>query len=195
MAKAVFFDRDGVLNRLVCDPATQDWTSPHEVRDLQVGTQTAPGLLALQDAGFQLFVVSNQPSYAKGKTTLAKLQAIQAEFERQLRVSGVRLTESFICYHHPQGVVPGYAVECECRKPKPYFLRLAERKYGLDLAASWLIGDRDMDIQCGHAAGVRTIQIASEQTPGAPSDVRPEYTAADLAAAVRIILRPHGGHA
>jgi D-glycero-D-manno-heptose 1,7-bisphosphate phosphatase len=190
MNKAVFFDRDGVLDRLVLNPKTGEYESPHAVQDLELLPGVGAALRPLQDAGFRLFLISNQPSYAKGKTTLENIRAIHEKFHRLLLAEGVQFTEYYYCYHHPAGVVPEYSGECSCRKPKPYFIFQARDRYALDLSASWLIGDQDTDIECGRAGGLKTVMIAEPRSQKKRGSSRPDFYAPDLAAAA-IIVRDH----
>lgn len=186
--KAVFLDRDGVLSKLVWNKATRAYESPHRPEDLVFHAGILKPLKELKKAGFELFIVSNQPSYAKGKTTLSAIKRIAGKFSGELEKKGVRITESFYCHHHQDGIVPKYAKKCACRKPAPFFLFKAEKKYGLDLKGSWMIGDRDSDIKCGRAAGCRTILIANPRSAGHQGGERPDHTAKDLKGAVRRIL-------
>lgn len=187
--RAVFLDRDGVLNRNVYYADTGEWESPRTVADFALMDGVLPALDSLQRADFLLFVVSNQPSFAKGKTTLDDLRAIHIRMESLLMANGIRLTEAFYCFHHPQGIVPELAVHCDCRKPFPHFLFEAARNYGLDLSESWMIGDRDTDIECGQAAGVRTIQVEGDHPSDRAGQAVPAFRAAALPDAVAVILR------
>jgi len=71
------------------------------------------------NAEFELYIVSNQPNYAKGKSTLAELAQIHERIESELSAAGIKIRSYHYCYHHPQGVVAEYSGECDCRKPKP----------------------------------------------------------------------------
>lgn len=188
MNRAIFLDRDGVLNRLVWNPQTGEYESPHRVEDLELYPWTIHALSRLDPGTYSLFLISNQPSFAKGKTTLENIKAIHAGFHQILIDNAIYFTDYYYCYHHPQGVVPGYSDECPCRKPKPFFLLQAQRQYRIALECSWLIGDRDSDIFCGRAAGVKTILIQepSSSTKRGKSD--PDFYAKDLAQAIDIIL-------
>jgi D-glycero-D-manno-heptose 1,7-bisphosphate phosphatase len=189
MKSAVFLDRDGVIIELVLNPATGEYGPPRTPEDIVLCPDAVDSLRALQDTGFELFLVSNQPDYAKGKTTLENLQAVHKRLDGLLRSYGVRFTEYYYCYHHPDGVVPEYSFVCECRKPKPYFLRLAAEKYNIDLSRSWMTGDRDTDIGCGRTAGTRTILIVYPHSSGYRGSSQPDYKTANLKEAVQIILR------
>lgn len=189
MKQAVFLDRDGVIIELVLNPATGEYGPPRTPEDVAMCCDATDSLRALQDAGFELFLVSNQPDYAKGKTTLENLHAVHERLDGLLRSDGVRFREYCYCHHHPDGVVPEYAIVCECRKPKPYFLRSSTEKFNIDLTHSWMIGDRDTDISCGKSAGTRTILIEYPHSSGYRGSSHPDYKTANLKEAVRIIFR------
>src|ERR1035437_501010 len=112
--RAVFIDRDGVLNDLVFNPKTECYESPHEVKDLTMMPTAFSGLKLLQENGFELFIVSNQPSYAKGKTSLENIQEIASEVRRTVQKHSINVKECFYCYHHPDGIAPEYSGPCEC---------------------------------------------------------------------------------
>lgn len=179
--RAVFLDRDGVINRNVLNPATGNYEAPLTAAEFALIPGVPAALRQLQDAGFLLFLVSNQPNYAKGKANLEELEAIDAELRRELAAMGVEFAAVYYCLHHPDGVVAGYSGACICRKPSPYFLLKAIREFELDAAESWMMGDRMTDVLCGRAAGVRTIFI--DPKSGACSGVAANRTAVDLAAA------------
>jgi D-glycero-D-manno-heptose 1,7-bisphosphate phosphatase len=188
--RAVFLDRDGVINANVLNPNTGEWESPLTADQLRLAQGAAGALKRLRDAGYRLIVVSNQPNYAKGKATLEDLAAIHAKMVAELEAAGAALDEAHYCYHHPDGLVPDYSGVCVCRKPSPHFLELASGRYGIDLANSWMVGDRATDIACGKAAGTCTILIrAADQPLPKAADPQPDHSVADLAAAAEIILR------
>lgn len=184
---AVFLDRDGVLNKNVFYPDTGEWESPRTKSDLELCPGVGNALERLIQAGFKLFIVSNQPSFAKNKTTLDELKEVAVKVQIAFEDQGVTFCEAFYCYHHPQGVQLGYSGPCSCRKPAPYFLIQAAEKYELDLSRSWMIGDRDSDIECGMAAGVTTIQVHSDHPTEKAGKSTPHFHAADLQEAVEVI--------
>ena len=157
--KAVFLDRDGVLNRNVYYEDLGEWESPRAPEDLVLFDSTVPALRQLQVAGFMLFVVSNQPSYAKGKTSLENLKRVHDKLSMQLEDQAITIEAYYYCYHHPKGIIPEYTMQCECRKPSPFFLRKAIEQYDLDVSECWMVGDRDSDLACAEAAGCRAIAI------------------------------------
>lgn len=184
MAKAVFLDRDGVINANVFYADTGEVEAPRTAADFALLPGALEAMKRLQDAGFLLFVVSNQPNQAKRKATCADHDAIQAKLAAALDEAGVLIEEFFYCFHHPQGAVPSLSGPCDCRKPSPYFLHQARDAHKLDMAQSWMVGDRDSDIACGKAAGVGTIFVAKDAKRIADAD----HGAAGLAQAAEIIL-------
>lgn len=186
--RAVFLDRDGVINRNVFYPSSGEWESPRQLEDFKFVPGALGALRRLREADYLLFLVSNQPSYAKGKTSLENIRAVHAKFEGILADAGIAFTEFFYCFHHPKGVVPDYSGPCVCRKPSPYFLMQAAEKYGLDMTASWIVGDRETDIQCGRAARVRTVLVGDPRNPLDLAGAKPDCVAEDLREAAKLIL-------
>ena len=189
---AIFLDRDGVINYPVFNPKTNEFEAPHNETDFKLFDGVINSLKLLQKLSFKLFLVSNQPDYAKGKTTLENLYAVHKRMDNIFRQSNITFSEYYYCYHHPKGIVPGYSIICECRKPGNLFLRQAQLKYGLDLINSWMIGDRDMDIMCAQSLGLKSILIKSDSS-GSLSKSRPDFKAGSLVEAVEIISKSNKG--
>lgn len=187
---AVFLDRDGVLNELILNPATGEHESPHDPEDLVVIDGVVPVLQRLAGAGFPLFLVSNQPSYAKGKTTLKNIREIHSRLDGFLTGHGIAFREYFYCYHHPDGIVPAYSRPCPCRKPMPHFLLQAARVHDVDLASSWMVGDQDTDVECGQNAGCRTALVINERSAAKRGSSRPDVTVTTLSEAADRIIGP-----
>lgn len=188
MRPTVFLDRDGVINELVLNPTTGEYEPPHYPGELELFADAIPSLCELQNAGFDLFLVSNQPDFAKGKATLEQIRSVHKKLDRIFKAHGIQFREYYYCYHHPQGIIPEYAISCECRKPKPYFLRKAAHDYDVDLTKSWIIGDRDTDIECGKAAGTRTILIKNLHSSRYQGSSNPDFLSENLKEAAQIIL-------
>lgn len=145
--RAVFLDRDGVLN--------VDQGYVHKVEDLELITGVGRSLAELKRRGFLLVVVSNQSGVGRGYFTAAAVDAFHAAMQTQLRSKfGVSIDAFYVCYDPPQ-------TPSTHRKPAPGMVLDAARDLGIELASSWLVGDRDTDIECGRAAGVRAIHITS----------------------------------
>ena len=184
MNRALFLDRDGVINELVYYPSHREWESPRAIDDLRLHPDIHKPLLEAQRAGWLLFLITNQPSYAKGKCSLESLQEVQDSVVRQLKAKGVEITRSYVCFHHPTSTLAGYGA-CQCRKPSPFFLLEAAREFDVDLAQSWMVGDQDTDVETGRRAGVQTAVLSYEQSAPKRGSVKPDLLCADLADFVR----------
>jgi D-glycero-D-manno-heptose 1,7-bisphosphate phosphatase len=186
MQRALFIDRDGVINHLVFYASHGEWEAPRNVTDLRLLDEAIPALRQAQRAGWLLFLITNQPSYAKGKCPLEDLEEVHREVLARLESGAVVITESFVCYHHPESQIPGYG-SCRCRKPSPWFITEAAKHHDLDLSRSWIVGDQDTDIQTGHRAGCRTALIEYEHSQGKRGMVEPDLVCANLAALVQSV--------
>lgn len=191
---AAFLDRDGVLNEAVRDPTSGVLESPLAPRDVRLLPGVAAALRELAGAGYALVCVSNQPAAAKGKITVRELLAVHERVLELLAHEGVSLDAWRLCLHHPDGLLAELSGRCDCRKPAPGMLLDAAGALGLQLDASWMLGDTDTDLQAGRTAGCRTVLIeypgsVHKRTGRARADLR----AVDLADAVAQLLdHPHG---
>jgi D-glycero-D-manno-heptose 1,7-bisphosphate phosphatase len=186
--RAVFLDRDGVL--------VQD--NGFIVRDDQIVLLdgVAEALCALKAAGMVLVVVTNQGAVARGLISEVELVRLnKAVADRIEQTGGPRPDAFYYCPHHPDADLVEYRVVCTCRKPRPGMLRRAAEEHGLDLRASFLVGDRMSDIAAGAAAGCRTVLVTCGRhdappivTVDPPADCRPDYVCADLQAASTRVL-------
>jgi D,D-heptose 1,7-bisphosphate phosphatase len=180
--QAVFLDKDGTLVENVpynVDPAL-----------IRLAPGAEEGLKQLHDAGFLLFVISNQSGVARGYFPESALAGVESLLKEMLAASGVPLAGFSYCPHHPDGSVEGYAMACDCRKPAPGMILRAAAEHGLDLARSWMIGDILDDVEAGRGAGCRTVLIDNgNETEWLLSPGRePHHRAPDLAAAARLIV-------
>jgi D-glycero-D-manno-heptose 1,7-bisphosphate phosphatase len=186
---AVFVDRDGVINELVVDPASGLPESPLTVADVSLIDGAAAALRRLSRAGWTLVGVSNQPAAAKGRLPVSGVWEVQGRVIELLAAEGVALDDFRLCLHHPAGVVPELSGACDCRKPAPGMLVSAAADLGIDLAASWMVGDTEADVSAGRAAGCRTILVTTAGSEHKRSAATaPDLTAPDLAAAADRIV-------
>ena len=151
MRKACFFDRDGVIIEeadYISDPAL-----------VRLCPFAADAIRTMHDAGRLVIVVSNQSGIARGYFTEADLRAVEARMNELLAEAGVKIDAAYYCFHHKKGIVPEYAVDCDCRKPKPGLLLRAAKDLGVDLAASFMIGDKESDLEAGLNAGCRGVAL------------------------------------
>ena len=161
MRRAVFLDRDGVLNEPVVRAGKP--YPPDSVAGLRIYPEAARVCQALRDAGFLLIVVTNQPDVARGTQQRSVVDEMHARLAAE-----VPLDEILCCFHDD-------ADYCACRKPKPGLILEGARRHGIDLARSFMVGDRWRDIDAGQAAGCRTIWIDRgyrEREPSRPPDAR-----------------------
>jgi histidinol-phosphate phosphatase family protein len=176
-APVVFLDKDGTL---VADvPYNAD---PARIRLLPGAGEAAR---ALHAAGWRLAVVTNQSGVARGLFPESALAGVEARVRELLGEFGVPLAGFFYCPHHPDGVVPGYAIACGCRKPAPGLVLAAAERLVVDPRDCWAVGNSDCDIEAGRRAGCRTILIAPSATE---PTAEPTARAVDLAAAAAIVL-------
>ena len=158
MNRAVFLDRDGVINAAVVTPQGLD--SPRSVDELTLLPGVGAAIRALKGNGMLVIVVSNQPGIAKGKLERDALDAITESLSAQLRAEGAVLDGIYYCLHHPDAVRHDYRVACDCRKPKPGLLLQAASDMNVDLSASFMVGDQARDMSAGKAAGCTTVLVS-----------------------------------
>lgn len=159
---AVFLDRDGVINI--------DHGYVYRWEDFAFVPGAVDAMRRLQAAGYALVIVTNQSGIARGYYTEADFLALSARLAQHLAGEGVVLDAIEYCPHLPDGSVPGYARDCDCRKPAPGMIQRSASALGIDLAASLLFGDKPSDIEAGRAAGVgRCVRLATNGMPGAPA--------------------------
>lgn len=187
MNKAIFLDRDGVINELVYNPKRKEFEPPHEEEDLKLIEGSLNAIKTLFEYGYKMFLISNQPDYAKGKTTLAKLEEVHNKLHNIFSENEIVFSKYFYCYHHPDGIDPEYGIDCECRKPKNFFVKSAVNEFEINTNQSWFIGDRDTDILCGKNSGLKTILI--ENNYDKKKIETPDFRVASLKEAVPIILK------
>jgi len=162
--RALFLDRDGVVDELVYYPSHDEWESPRRVADLKMIDGISNALRRFHDAGWLLFFVTNQPSFAKGKTSREELVEVH---DAVVRAIDVPIARSYICFHRSEDA-------CACRKPKPFFLHEAARDFDVDLAQSWMIGDQDSDLRCGRAAGCKVALLEHRGSEHKRGEVEPD---------------------
>jgi D-glycero-D-manno-heptose 1,7-bisphosphate phosphatase len=171
--RAVFLDRDGVLNRAVARAGRPH--PPASTAELRVADGAPEACEALRGAGFALIVVTNQPDVARRTQARAEVDAIHAELCRRVRVDDV-----YVCPHDDGDA-------CGCRKPAPGMLLAAAERHGLDLATSFMVGDRWRDVEAGRRAGCRTVFIDHGWDERRPDD--PDAVVTGVLHAARWILQ------
>ena len=157
--KAVFLDRDGTINKYV--------GFLRNINDFELIDGVAEAIKKINASGYLAIIVTNQPVIARGEVTFQKLEEIHNKMETELGLQGAYLDAIYYCPHHPhkgyEGEVPELKIECDCRKPKPGMLLKAASEYNIDLSQSYMIGDDEIDIKAGLAAGCKSILVNGKE--------------------------------
>ena len=170
--RAVFLDRDGVINNVVVRSGKP--YPPESLKGLRILAGVPEVIKAFQEAQLRVIVVTNQPDVATGVQRREVVEEMHRWLQDQLAIDAVQ-----VCFHSDDD-------GCDCRKPKPGLLLAAAREWDLDLASSYLVGDRWRDIAAGHAVGCRTFWIDRGYREHAPES--PDYVVSSLVEAGQIIL-------
>jgi D-glycero-D-manno-heptose 1,7-bisphosphate phosphatase len=181
--RAVFLDRDGVIN--------VDHGYVHRVDDFRFVPGSPQALLRLQSAGWRLVVVTNQSGIARGLYTLDDYERFTAHLRQELTAFGVQLDAVLSCPHLPDAAVTAYRLACQCRKPGPGMLLRAASALSIDLPRSVIVGDRLSDVQAGRAAGLgRCVLVRSGHVVGADEARQADAVYDDLDAFARALTQP-----
>lgn len=188
MRKAVFLDRDGVLNPTCGKDTYDNPESPLRLEDYHLFFETPQMIRQINQMGFLAIVVTNQPAVAKGKMKLADLEKMHNLLLSETEKASGKIEKIFTCLHHPdpkQVVFLELLKNCDCRKPKPGMILSAATEFNIDLKKSWMVGDSWRDIAAGKSAGCQTILVA----PTEENFERywPDYMAENLKEATVII--------
>ncbi len=175
MSKAVFVDRDGVLNRPLL--RNGKLLPPASADELELLPGVAEACAALRAAGFLLIVVTNQPDVARGTQNRQTVAAIHAVIREKVPLDDIR-----VCYHDDDD-------GCECRKPKPGLLLQAAKDWDIDIRCSFLVGDRWKDIAAARNAGCRAVQVENGQPEKEDAWASPDLRVRSLKEAADWILR------
>jgi D-glycero-D-manno-heptose 1,7-bisphosphate phosphatase len=183
MRRAVFLDRDGTLieeRHYLAEPA-----------GVALFPWTLAALRSLRATGLALVQVSNQSGVARGVFAEAAVLAVQARLASLLAAGGLALDGAYYCPHHPEGSIAAYRLDCACRKPRRGLLDRAARELGLELAGSWMVGDKAEDLALAAGAGLRGVLVLSGQGRAtlAAGDAQGATICADLLAAAEHIAR------
>jgi D,D-heptose 1,7-bisphosphate phosphatase len=194
--KAVFLDRDGVINALVYHQEQGIIDSPFTAAQFGLLPHVGAAIRKLRQMGYRTIIVSNQPGIAKGHLTRAVFDKIREKMENELARDNAFLDAQYYCFHHPEAVIEDMRASCACRKPAPGMLLKAAEEMRLDLLRSWMIGDGLTDIRAGKSAGTRTILIGKMKCELChhfdEENSRPEAVCADLLEAAVAIEREDG---
>ena len=192
MNRAVFLDRDGVINAMVYNTEFGLVDSPANPREFRLLPRVPEAIRQINQLGFLAVIISNQPGIAKGKFTPALLEAMTHQMHSELAAQGARIDSIYYCFHHPEGVVEQFSQICDCRKPKPGMLLRAAEELEIALGQSYFIGDGISDLQAGKAAGTTNILVYSSFKCYICEElnrhqVQPDYTVRSLYDGVKLI--------
>ncbi len=192
--KALFIDRDGVINELYYEPDYGIIESPLIPEQIRLVFGIVPLLKTAKKLGYKIIIISNQPNVALGKTTESNFKRISKKITELLKKEGVTIDGEYYCFHHPFAKVKKLRKKCHCRKPGTALFLEASKEYNIDLNASWMIGDGVADVLAGKSAGCKTILLANiEATENLRiieqqlKDSKPDYIIKRLTDAVSII--------
>lgn len=183
--RALLLDRDGTI--------CEDVGYLTEVDRLHLLPGSAEAIALAADAGLQCVLVTNQAGIARGLMDEARLDDVHDRLRELLASQGARLDGIYYCPHHPQGEVAAYRGDCDCRKPHPGLLLRARDEMGIDLEASYLVGDHLRDIEAGRAVGATTVLVLTghgrdQLDQRRENGPQPDHVAENLRAAVDWIL-------
>jgi D-glycero-D-manno-heptose 1,7-bisphosphate phosphatase len=189
--KAVFLDRDGVINSLVYHEDAGVIDSPFKASQFKLLPRVPEAIRLLNDMGLKVAVVSNQPGIAKGHLKRETMKTFERRMLSGIRMAGGRIDGTYYCLHHPEAKVRMLRQRCHCRKPEIGLLEQAAEELRVSLKECYLIGDGIPDLLAGTRAGCRTIFIGRWkceicQFTEAP-DVHPAFVAKDLWEAAQLI--------
>ncbi|NWG14274.1 MAG: HAD family hydrolase [Acidobacteria bacterium] len=186
MKSAVFLDRDGTISEEV--------GYVNHVDRFKIYPWSAEAIRRLNEAGLRVFVVTNQSGVARGYFPEELVRQVNGLMVQALAQRGARIDGIYYCPHHPDGREGAFRRVCDCRKPSPGLLERAARDHALDLAASFVVGDRYLDIETGFRVGTRGVLVLSGYGKGEYLYQRatwprpPDHVAEDLAEAAEWIL-------
>ena len=186
--KAIFLDRDGVINENV-----KDMDSLEEFKLLP---NVPKAIKKINDSGFLAIIVTNQPTISKGILKSEVLDKIHQKLNDELKKHDAHIDKIYVCPHHPEkgfpGEIPELKFDCECRKPKPGLLLKAIKEYDIDSKNSWMIGDSKSDILAGITSNVKTIFIPGKGSKSMHEDklrdIKADFEKKDLLEAIEFIL-------
>jgi D-glycero-D-manno-heptose 1,7-bisphosphate phosphatase len=174
--RAVFLDRDGVINRVVMRNGSPG--APASLEELEVLPDVPRALGALKARGYALVVVTNQPEVARGALARNSVERIHEQLKEELSLDAI-----LTCFHDN-------ADDCDCRKPKPGLLLRAAQELSIDLASSFMVGDRWRDVEAGQRAGCRTFFLDRNYDERQP--IAWDFRVGSLSEAAGIVLALHG---
>jgi D-glycero-D-manno-heptose 1,7-bisphosphate phosphatase len=149
--KAVFVDRDGTIN--------VEKGHVHKIEDFELIPGSVEALKLLTQHGIKIYIITNQAGIAKGYYTEADFYKLTDFMTDQFHKKGIKLEKVLYCPHHPEGIIPEYSINCNCRKPDIGLVNNILKQEGFQPSEVALIGDKNSDIEVGHKLGIRTYLV------------------------------------
>ncbi|MCR5421656.1 MAG: HAD-IIIA family hydrolase [Lachnospiraceae bacterium] len=191
---AVFLDRDGVLNEIVYNEDAEQMDSPQKISEFKPFPRVADAVKKIKDKGYYVFIATNQPGAAKGKSKLKTLYDINTLFAEELAEEEAYIDGIYMCPHYPkmcENTKEEFLIKtCDCRKPKPGLLLKPKDIYNIDYKNSYMVGDSFTDVLAGYAAGVKTIYIGDLKCDACKKlcDMEPTHIVRDIMQAAEVVL-------
>ena len=196
--KAVFLDRDGVINELIYYPEQGIIDSPFTVEQFRLLPGVGEAIKKFREMDYKVVLVSNQPGIAKGHMSQKTFDKIREKMKEELPKDGAFLDGEYYCFHHPEAKIEKLKANCECRKPKPGLLLQAAKEMDIALPHSWMIGDGLIDVKAGKNAGARTILVGRMKCELCrlmdEENARPDAIISNLKEAAQFILKQEAKH-
>lgn len=175
MNKAIFLDRDGTINI--------DHGYVHNLKDWELIPRSIDALKILQKAGYLLIIITNQSGIGRGYYTLKDFEKINDYMLKQFSKDNIDIKKVYFCHHDPDE-------NCECRKPKTFFIKQAEKEFNINLSQSFVIGDKTADIKTGVDSGCKTVLVLTGKAGKDNTyDSKPDFVAKDLYNSTKFILK------
>jgi len=189
--KAVFLDREGVINELIYHQEQGIIDSPFTTEQFRLLPGVGEAIKKFREMDYKVVLVSNQPGIAKGHMSEETFEKIKKKMRGDLAREGAHLDGEYYCFHHPEAKVERLKANCDCRKPKPGLLLQAAKEMDIDLPHSWMIGDGLTDVKAGRDAGARTILLSRMKCELChlmdKEGARPDAICSDLLEAAKVI--------
>ena len=191
--RAIFLDRDGVINKLVYQKEEGIIDTPFSDSQLEISEYVPDAILDLRNAGYKIIIISNQPGIAKGYYTKDTFEKIQAKMRQVLEKKDAMVDDEFYCLHHPDAKNLKYRKRCSCRKPGIGMITKAVKIHKIDIKNSFFVGDGMVDLQAAKKAGCPSILIGNVNSTLTKilkeKKLQPVYIAHDLKEAAEFITR------
>lgn len=180
--KAVFLDRDGTIIRHI--------DLMRRISDIKILPRAVESVKKINELGFLVIVITNQPVVARGLAIPKEIDAIHAVLIDKFKRKGAKVDAVYFCPHHPNADVKKYRLSCRCRKPEPGMILKAIKRYKINPQKSYMVGDAMIDVVAGKKAKLKTILVKTG--PGHALDrkfghIKPDYSVKNIAQATRLI--------